>query len=84
MAVAAREQRLRRNFQGYTTDAAPVLLGLGASAIGAVTTAAVAGYAQNEADERRYVAAIEDGQLPVCRGRAPGAQDRLRRTASSG
>jgi coproporphyrinogen III oxidase-like Fe-S oxidoreductase len=31
---AAASGRLRRNFQGYTTDEAPVLLGLGASAIG--------------------------------------------------
>jgi len=75
MAVAAREGWLRRNFQGYTTDAAPVLLGLGASAIGAPP----AGYAQNEPDERRYVAAVEAGRLPVRRGLALTAEDRLRR-----
>ena len=34
MAVAQREGRLRRNFQGYTTDTADVLIGFGASAIG--------------------------------------------------
>ena len=82
MAIAARDGRLRRNFQGYTTDGAPVLLGLGASAIGAVTTAGAAGYAgyaQNEPDERRYVAAVERGELPVRRGRALTAEDRLRR-----
>jgi oxygen-independent coproporphyrinogen-3 oxidase len=33
MAVALREGRLRRNFQGYTTDASHILLGFGASAI---------------------------------------------------
>ena len=76
MAVAAREGRLHRNFQGYTTDAAPVLLGLGASAIGSI---AEAGYAQNEPNERRWVAAVEDGALPVRRGRAVTAEDRLRR-----
>ena len=79
MAIAARDGRLRRNFQGYTTDDAPVLLGLGASAIGAITTAGPAGYAQNEPDERRYVAAVERGELPVRRGRALTAEDRLRR-----
>ncbi|RAI57217.1 oxygen-independent coproporphyrinogen III oxidase [Roseicella frigidaeris] len=76
MAAAAREGRLHRNFQGYTTDAAPVLLGLGASAIGSI---AAAGYAQNEPNERRWVAAVEAGQLPVRRGRAVTAEDRLRR-----
>ena len=53
MAVAQRGGRLRRNFQGYTTDAAPTLLGLGASAIGSIGTPGLAGYAQNEPDERR-------------------------------
>jgi oxygen-independent coproporphyrinogen-3 oxidase len=76
MAVAAREGRLRRNFQGYTTDAAPVLLGLGASSIGGIEAA---GYAQNEPNERRWVAAVEAGELPVRRGRAVTAEDRLRR-----
>ncbi|MDN3566874.1 oxygen-independent coproporphyrinogen III oxidase [Paeniroseomonas aquatica] len=79
LAVAARAGTLRRNFQGYTTDDAPVLLGLGASAIGAVTTATRAGYAQNEPDERRYVAAVERGELPVRRGRLLTEEDRLRR-----
>jgi oxygen-independent coproporphyrinogen-3 oxidase len=74
MAMAAREGRLRRNFQGYTTDSAPVLLGLGASSIGALP----AGFAQNEADERRYIAAVSAGRLPVNRGIAVTPEDRLR------
>ncbi|WP_135467934.1 oxygen-independent coproporphyrinogen III oxidase [Crenalkalicoccus roseus] len=81
LAAAAREGRLRRNFQGYTTDAAPVLLGLGASAIGSLATPDLAAYAQNEPDERAYVAAVEAGRLPVRRGRALSAEDRLRRHA---
>ena len=76
MAIAAREGRLRRNFQGYTTDAAPVLLGMGASSIGGIEAA---GYAQNEPNERRWVAAVEAGELPIRRGRAVTAADRLRR-----
>jgi len=75
MAVAQRAGMLRRNFQGYTTDGAPALLGLGASAIGALP----AGYVQNDPDERRYVAAVEAGQLPVKRGLALTEDDRLRR-----
>ncbi len=76
MAVAWREGQLHRNFQGYTTDAAPVLVGLGASAIGSLP----AGYAQNEPDERKYVAAVQAGALPVKRGRALTEDDRLRRS----
>lgn len=79
MAVAQRAGRLRRNFQGYTTDTAPVLLGLGASAIGSIGAPALAGYAQNEPEERRYVAAVEAGRLPVKRGRLLSEDDRLRR-----
>lgn len=79
MTVAQRGGRLKRNFQGYTTDTAPVLLGLGASAIGSIGAPALAGYAQNEPEERRYVAAIEAGRLPVKRGRLLSEDDRLRR-----
>ncbi|PZW37850.1 anaerobic coproporphyrinogen III oxidase [Humitalea rosea] len=71
MALAARQGRLRRNFQGYTTDTATSLLGLGASAIACVPE----GFAQNIADERRYLAAIAAGQLPVARGRARTAEE---------
>jgi oxygen-independent coproporphyrinogen-3 oxidase len=44
MAVALRDGKLRRNFQGYTTDASNILLGFGASAIGHLPQ----GYVQNE------------------------------------
>ena len=80
VAVAAEAGRLRRNFQDYTTDAAPVLLGLGASGIGSIATAGGAcGYAQNLPDERAWLAAVEGGSLPVRRGRALTPEDRLRR-----
>ncbi|WP_270938708.1 oxygen-independent coproporphyrinogen III oxidase [Falsiroseomonas oryzae] len=75
MAVAQRAGVLRRNFQGYTTDRAPVLLGLGASAIGALPQ----GYAQNIPDERAWLAAVEGGRLPVARGLELTEDDRIRR-----
>ena len=75
MAVAQRGGVLRRNFQGYTTDRAPVLLGLGVSAIGALAR----GYAQNLTDERAWLAAVEDARLPVARGLALTEEDRCRR-----
>ncbi len=77
LATAALEGRLHRNFQGYTADEAPVLLGLGASSIGWLPQ----GYVQNEVDERRWLDAVEGGHLPVRRGRALTEEDRLRRSA---
>jgi oxygen-independent coproporphyrinogen-3 oxidase len=75
MAVALKAGVLRRNFQGYTTDKAPVLIGIGASAIGALAE----GYAQNMPDERAWLAAVEGGRLPVARGLELTEDDRLRR-----
>lgn len=74
MAQAAAAGTLRRNFQGYTTDTAPYLLGFGASAIGA----SPGGFVQNEPEEKRWLAAIEAGRLPVARGRALSEEDRIR------
>ncbi|NQW02328.1 MAG: oxygen-independent coproporphyrinogen III oxidase [Rhodospirillales bacterium] len=67
--------RLHRNFQGYTTDSAATLIGLGASAIGHLPQ----GYVQNTASVAPYKAAIEKGQLPVARGIKLSSNDRLRR-----
>lgn len=67
--------RLHRNFQGYTTDQAEVLLGLGVSSIGTLPQ----GYAQNDKDALGYARALAEGRLPVVRGIALSAEDRLRR-----
>jgi oxygen-independent coproporphyrinogen III oxidase len=75
LAAAAAAGRLRRNFQGYTSDPAPVLLGVGASAIGALCDA----YVQNEAAVPRWRQAVRAGHLPVARGIRLTAEDRLRR-----
>jgi oxygen-independent coproporphyrinogen-3 oxidase len=74
MAQAARAGTLRRNFQGYTVDDAPALIGLGASSIGALP----AGFVQNEPDERQYIASVTAGRLPVRRGVATTVEDRVR------
>ncbi len=66
---------LHRNFQGYTTDDADRLIGLGVSSISALPE----GYAQNTDDLRVYRDAVEAGQLPITRGVAISAEDRLRR-----
>ncbi|MEP0706662.1 MAG: oxygen-independent coproporphyrinogen III oxidase [Parvibaculum sp.] len=75
MAQAHEKGALHRNFQGYTTDRAPVLIGLGASAIGALPQ----GYVANELAIDRYKAAVRAGRLPVTRGIAVNGADRLRR-----
>ncbi len=65
---------LRRNFQGYTSDPHPTLIGLGASSIGRLPQ----GYVQNQANEVLWRAAIAEGRLPVARGLALTDDDRLR------
>lgn len=74
LAVAALRGRLRRNFQGYTDDAADALLGLGASAISRTPR----GYVQNVAETGAWSRAVAAGRLPVARGRALAAEDGLR------
>jgi oxygen-independent coproporphyrinogen-3 oxidase len=74
LAEAAKTGKLARNFQGYTTDIAPALIGLGASAISALPQ----GYAQNAPDVPGYRAAITAGKLATARGVAIGAEDRMR------
>ncbi|HXF88240.1 MAG TPA: oxygen-independent coproporphyrinogen III oxidase [Xanthobacteraceae bacterium] len=74
LAVAARRRRLRRNFQGYTTDLADALIGLGASAIGHLPQ----GYVQNASDIGGYARAVGARRLATKRGIAFSADDRIR------
>lgn len=74
LAMAAREGRLHRNFQGYTTDAAPALIGLGASAIGSLPQ----GYVQNTTPTGEYIRSAESHGFSTARGVAFTAEDRLR------
>ena len=74
LAIAAREKRLRRNFQGYTTDEADALIGLGASAIGKLPQ----GFAQNAPDLGGYSRGVSAGQFPIVKGLTLSDEDRLR------
>jgi len=74
LSLALAERRLHRNFQGYTTDQAKTLLGLGASSIGSLPQ----GFVQNVAQELGWRAAIAKAELPVARGVAVVAEDRFR------
>ncbi len=65
---------MRRNFQGYTTDEAPVLIGFGASSIGRMPQ----GYVQNAPSVPQWREKLERGELPVVRGVAMTGDDRFR------
>ncbi|MDI1363418.1 MAG: oxygen-independent coproporphyrinogen III oxidase [bacterium] len=74
LAAGAAAGSLRRNFQGYTTDPHPTLIGLGASSIGRLPQ----GFVQNASNEVAWRAAISEGRLPVARGVVLTDDDRLR------
>jgi oxygen-independent coproporphyrinogen-3 oxidase len=74
LAVAAKTRRLRRNFQGYTTDDALALIGLGASAIGRLPQ----GFVQNAPDTGGWARAVSADRLATARGLALSDDDRLR------
>ena len=74
LAIAKRDGRLRRNFQGYTVLPAMDVLGFGISAIGDVSQALV----QNHKKLSRYRQDVEADRLPVARGFHRSADDRLR------
>lgn len=77
LAVAAAEGRLRRNFQGFTDDPAPALIGLGASAIGCLPDLLV----QNEKNAGRYRMLISQDRLPAALGVTRSADDKRRGAA---
>lgn len=74
MAKAARAGTLRRNFQGYTDDTAPVLVGLGASSISRFPQ----GFAQNVSGTADYTRAIRDGGFSTHRGHVFTGEDVMR------
>lgn len=74
MAIAARNGTLRRNFQGYTDDTAPVLVGLGASSISRFPQ----GFAQNASGTSDHTKAIRAGQFSTHRGHIFAGEDLLR------
>ena len=75
LAVAKRQGRLHRNFQGYSTQPDCDLIGLGVSSIGKIG----ASYYQNVKSLPEYYDALRQGQLPVQRGLALTRDDLLRR-----
>jgi oxygen-independent coproporphyrinogen-3 oxidase len=74
LAVAAASGRLRRNFQGYTSDPAQTLIGLGATSIGRTPE----GYVQNISETGAWSRAVAAARLPVARGHKMRGEDLLR------
>ncbi|MPQ96142.1 oxygen-independent coproporphyrinogen III oxidase [Thioclava sp. JE_KL1] len=69
--------RLRRNFQGYTTDTCSTLIGLGASSISRFSE----GYVQNAPATAAYQQRIATGVFPGARGYQLSPEDQLRARA---
>ncbi len=74
LAIAAREGRLRRNFQGYTDDTARVLVGLGASSISRFPQ----GFSQNAPATAAYTKLVREGCYATIKGHAFAGEDLLR------
>jgi len=80
LAVAQRQGRLTRNFQGYSARAESDLVGLGVSAIGAIGPT----YSQNYRELDEYYGCLGRGQLPIMRGIELSADDLVRRAVIHG
>ena len=75
LAVAKRQGRLHRNFQGYSTQPDCDMIGFGVSSIGRVG----ATYSQNAKTLEEYYDLLDQGQFPVVRGLALSRDDLVRR-----
>lgn len=75
LAIAQRQGRLQRNFQGYSTHSDCDMLSFGISSISKVGHA----YYQNLKTLDAYYAALDRAELPVFRGIELSADDLLRR-----
>jgi oxygen-independent coproporphyrinogen-3 oxidase len=73
MAIASDKGKMRRNFQGYTTDSSEYLIGIGASAISRFPE----GYAQNYASTSAYAKVIQQGGLAIERGHKFDTYDKM-------
>jgi oxygen-independent coproporphyrinogen-3 oxidase len=76
LAVAKRQGRLHRYFQGYSTQPDCDLIALGVSSIGCVGAV----YSQNAKTLDEYYDLLNHDHLPVVRGLALSRDDILRRS----
>ncbi|WP_293762923.1 oxygen-independent coproporphyrinogen III oxidase [uncultured Aquitalea sp.] len=76
LAIALRQARLQRNFQGYSTHADCDMIGLGVSSIGKIGPC----YTQSQKDVDSYYQMLDEGHLPTMRGMTLDSDDILRRS----
>jgi oxygen-independent coproporphyrinogen III oxidase len=76
LAVAKRQGRLHRNFQGYSTQPDCDLIALGVSSIGKIG----ASYSQNAKTLEEYYDYLNQNRFPVVRGLALTRDDLIRRS----
>jgi oxygen-independent coproporphyrinogen-3 oxidase len=75
LAVAQRQRRLHRNFQGYSTHSDCDLIAVGVSSIGKIGPT----YSQNFREPEPYYAALDNNTLPIMRGMELNTDDEIRR-----
>ena len=76
LAIALDQDRVHRNFMGYTVQPASDQVGIGVSSIGDVAGA----YAANQKKLVRYQKSCNDRRLPIERGLLRSPEDELRRS----
>lgn len=75
LAIAQKERKLYRNFQGYSTNSDCDLVALGITSIGKIADS----YSQNIKTIKEYTAVVDSGKLPLYRGVTLTHDDILRR-----
>lgn len=75
LAIAMREKKLYRNFQGYSTNAGADLYAMGITSISQLKNV----YAQNFKTEKEYYSALDEERLPTAKGYRLTEDDHLRR-----
>ena len=75
LAIAQRDNKLYRNFQGYSTHSECDLIGLGVTSIGSVGDS----YSQNRRTLEEYNNSLASNELPVFRGFTLNSDDKVRR-----
>ncbi len=76
LAIALKEKKLYRNFQGYSTHAGCDLYAFGITSISQLENV----YAQNVKTEKEYYKALDNERIPIFRGYRLNEDDQIRRT----
>jgi oxygen-independent coproporphyrinogen-3 oxidase len=75
LAIAQREKKLQRNFQGYSTRAGSDIYAFGMSSISQIPNA----YWQNEKELPKWQEAVDTGKVPLQRAYFMTDEDKIRR-----